>query len=92
MGSKGTMRSVGPSLLEQRVTLFTESAVASPELAGCWFPDGFQGAMAELLCAIEEDREPLHSARDNLRSLALCFAAIESAERGEPVLIVKREK
>jgi hypothetical protein len=44
-------------------------------LEGVWFPDGFHGAMAELLCAFEERREPEHSARNNLRSLALCFAA-----------------
>ena len=87
VGSRGTLRSVGPSLLRQRVTLHTAAGTASPELEGCWFPDGFHGAMAELLCAIEENREPLNSARANLRSLALCFAASESAETGQPVPI-----
>ena len=38
--------------------------------------------MAELLSAIAENREPTNSARDNLDSLALCFAAVASAERG----------
>jgi hypothetical protein len=38
--------------------------------------------MGELLCAIEERREPLNSARDNLRSLELTFAAIASAHDG----------
>ena len=38
--------------------------------------------MAELLCAIEEDREPSNSARENLNSLALCFAAVKSADTG----------
>ena len=52
---------------------------------GCWFPDGFHGAMGELLRAIEEDREPTNSARDNLRSLELCFAAVASAEIRRPV-------
>jgi hypothetical protein len=41
--------------------------------------------MGELLCAIEEQREPTHSARNNLDSLALCFAALASADRGGPV-------
>ena len=82
VGARGTLRSVGPGLMQQRVTLHTAEGVASPELEGCWFPDGFHGAMAELLCAIEENREPLNSARANLRSLALCFAAVESAESG----------
>ena len=87
VGSRGTLRSVGPSLMQQRVTLHTAAGAASPELEGCWFPDGFHGAMAELLCAIEENREPLNSAQANLRSLALCFAAVESAETGQPVPI-----
>ena len=87
VGSRGTLRSVGPSLMRQRVTLHTAEGDASPALEGCWFPDGFHGAMAELLCAVEENREPLHSARANLRSLALCFAAIESAETGRPAAI-----
>ena len=86
-GSRGTLRSVGPSLMRQRVTLHTAEGTASPELAGCWFPDGFHGAMAELLCAIEENRAPQNSARENLRSLALCFAAVESAETGRPVAV-----
>ena len=85
IGSRGTLRSTGPGLMEQRVALHTAEGVASPTLEGRWFPDGFHGAMAELLCAIEENREPLHSARANLRSLALCFAAVESAESGVPV-------
>ncbi len=86
-GSHGTLRSVGPGLMQQRVTLHTAEGAASPELEGCWFPDGFHGAMAELLCAIEENREPLNSARTNLRSLALCFAVVESAETGQPISV-----
>lgn len=82
VGSHGTLRSVGPTLLQQRVTLHTAGGVAEPVLQGSWFPDGFRGAMAELLCAIEEDREPLNSARGNLRSLALSLAAVQSADAG----------
>jgi hypothetical protein len=40
--------------------------------------------MGELLCAIEEERQPENNGRDNLRSLALCFAAVASAETGQP--------
>jgi predicted dehydrogenase len=83
-GSKGTITSSGPSLTEQNVTLYTERGRASPKLKGSWFPDGFHGTMAELLCAIEEKREPSNSAEKNLNSLALCFAAVESAETGKP--------
>jgi len=84
-GSLGTIRSTGPGLTQQQVSLHTAAGIAHPRLGGCWFPDGFQGAMGELLCAIEERREPLNSAAANLRSLRLCFAAIESAERGTAV-------
>jgi len=83
-GSRGTITSSGPSLSEQTVNLYTERGHASPKLKGNWFPDGFHGTMAELLCAIEENREPSNSARNNLNSLALCFAAVEAAETGKP--------
>jgi predicted dehydrogenase len=85
VGTRGTLVSSGPNLNEQTVTLFTERGTAVPHLTTRWFPDGFDGTMSELLCAIEEQREPQNSARDNLRSLALCFAALKSADTGKPV-------
>jgi predicted dehydrogenase len=85
VGRLGCLRSLGPSLTEQRVILHTAAGAAAPVLEGSWFPDGFQGAMAELLCAIEEDRQPLNSAGNNLRSLELCFAALASLQRGAVV-------
>ena len=83
-GSQGTLRSFGPSLSEQTVTLHTAAGRATAALEGTWFTHGFQGAMGELICAIEEDRAPSHSARNNLESLALCFAALASADSGSP--------
>ena len=83
-GTKGTIFSIGPNLGQQTLTLSTASGVSTPDLTGAWFPDGFHGTMGELLCAIEEGREPFNSARENLNSLALCFAAIASATDGEP--------
>ncbi len=85
IGSKGTLRSTGSVCGPQTVTLATAAGIATPELEGNWFPDGFRGAMGELLCAIEEDREPMNNASDNLRSLELCFAAMQSADSGAPV-------
>jgi len=86
-GSRGTLRSFGPSLSEQAVVLHTAEGEARPVLEGTWFLNGFQGAMAELVCAIEDGREPTHNARDNLASLALCFAALASADSGgQPVV------
>jgi len=84
-GSKGTALSAGPSLSEQTVTLTTPRGVALPALKGTWFENGFQGAMGELLCAIEENREPAHGARNNLASLELAFAALASTETGKSV-------
>ncbi len=84
-GSLGTARASGPGLNEQKVMLWTEAGVARPSLEGDWFSNGFQGAMGELILAIEENRQPSHSAAANLRSLALCFAALQSADAGVPV-------
>lgn len=83
-GTLGSLRSEGPDHDEQTVTICVGEQSASPQLRGRWFPDGFHGTMGELLCAIEEGREPLHNARENLRSLALCYAAVASAESGQP--------
>ncbi len=79
-GTQGTLTSLGKDFTKQSVTLYTKRGVAKPKLRGTWFPDGFHGTMAELLCSIEENREPLNSARNNLPSLALCFAAVKSAD------------
>ena len=83
-GTRGTITSSGPNLGQQTLTLYTERGQATPKLEGNWFPDGFHGTMGELLSSIEENRTPLNNARDNLRSLAFCFAAIASATDGEP--------
>ena len=86
-GTKGMLTSSGPDLGHQIVRLATAEGVAEPDLQGTWFNDGFRGAMGELLCAIEEDREPLNGAEGNFCSLAMAFAAISSARIGREVLI-----
>ena len=83
-GTLGTLESAGPDLSHQAVTLYNGAGIAKPALQGEWFKNGFEGTMAELLCAIAENREPSNSARNNLKSLELCFAAIESARTGQP--------
>jgi predicted dehydrogenase len=45
------------------------------------------GSLAELLDAVRAGRQPESSGRENLGSLALALAAIESAEGGEPVTL-----
>ena len=81
-GTTGSLASDGPDLGRQSVSLSTGEGLARPFLEGTWFNDGFRGAMGELLLAIEENREPLNGAAGNLKSLALAFAAIESARTG----------
>jgi predicted dehydrogenase len=84
-GSRGVIESLGPSLTEQSVALHTPRGVARPKLKGDWFTNGFVGTMGELLAAVEASREPANGARENLRSLALCFAACASAAAGKPM-------
>jgi len=84
-GSVGTLRSRGEPCGAHLVELHTAEGVAIPALEGAWFDDGFRGAMGELLVAIEENREPQNSVRNNLHSLQLCFAALESADHGKPI-------
>ncbi len=50
-----------------------------------WFPDAFQGPMAQLLCALEQDREPEISGRDNLGTMALVDACYRSAKEKRAV-------
>jgi predicted dehydrogenase len=48
---------------------------------------GQTAALLEFQKAIAEGREPETSGRDNLRSMAMSFAAMESSERRAPVSI-----
>ena len=84
-GTQGSLRSEGPDLGQQQVTLTTAAGVARPALSGSWFNDGFRGAMGALLLAIEDDAEPANGATENLHSLALAFAAIRSRRTGREV-------
>jgi predicted dehydrogenase len=87
IGELATGRAEGPSLLQQRVSIQHGNSIYEPKLSGCWFPDGFQGTMVELLQSIEDKRPCMISAEDNLKSLALCFAALRSADSAIPVRV-----
>jgi predicted dehydrogenase len=84
-GTEGTIRGsvlLGSEFLE----LDRDGGLTPLELEGAWFPDGFAGALGELLSAVADDREPYNSARHNLLSLELTLAACRSADRdGAPV-------
>jgi len=89
-GSKGSISCVGPGHQQQRLMMEvsdgSQKRKVYPQLVGKWFPDGFHGTMGELLCSIETNRPPTIDAAHNLKSLALCFAAVASAESHEPVV------
>lgn len=84
-GTKGSLQSDGSDLGQQSVTLTTAAGIARPKLQGTWFNDGFRGAMGALLVAIEEGTEPANGAGENLDSLALAFAAIQSRRTRQEV-------
>ena len=86
-GTLGSLRSTGPDLGQQAVTLTRAAGIARPALQGTWFNDGFRGAMGALLVAIEDDTEPENGAAENLDSLALAFAAIQSRHSGREVAL-----
>lgn len=57
----------------------------APDLKRPWFPDAFRGTMAQLLRAVEEDREPEISGRDNLRTIAAVEACYQSIREGRTI-------
>ncbi|MEZ6136257.1 MAG: Gfo/Idh/MocA family oxidoreductase [Pirellulaceae bacterium] len=85
-GTHGSLYSTGSGNQQQSLAVTVAEGNWTPKLTGKWFPDGFHGTMGELLCSIEERRQCSISAADNLHSLALCFAAIHSAETGQSVV------
>jgi hypothetical protein len=64
------------------VELERDGVITRYTLQGAWYPDGFAGALAELISAIDENREPFNSARHNLLTLGMTLAACRSAEQG----------
>ncbi len=85
VGTEGTLHAVGDICGIAEVELHTAQGSARAKLEGAWFPDGFRGAMGELMRAIEEDREPENSAADNLMTIALVQAAMMAADQERTV-------
>jgi predicted dehydrogenase len=88
-GTTGTLRGavdapVGGDYLE----IDNGTTLVRPILQGNWFPDGFVGAIAELLSSIQEHREPSHSLRHAARSHRVILAACASAESGGVPIVV----
>lgn len=50
------------------------------------FPEaGFRGTMGDLMQAITDDREPVCSGEDNLKTLEIVFASVRSAREGRAI-------
>lgn len=75
-----------PSTLDYTITKHPDEWI-QPRWNEVWFPDAFAGPMAQLLCALEEDREPEISGRDNLKTMALVEACYRSAREHRAVEI-----
>jgi predicted dehydrogenase len=96
-GSLGTIRGAvlgsGPTPGAEWLELERDGRTTRFELDGSWHLDGFAGALGELVTAIAEGRKPYNSARHNLLSLELTFAACLSAEQdGRPVALSGGER
>jgi predicted dehydrogenase len=76
-----------PSTLDYATCRQSDTWV-QPRWSEVWFPDAFAGTMAQLLCALEDGREPEISGRDNLETIALC-AAVYTAAREHRVATVR---
>lgn len=54
-----------------------------------WFPDAFEGTMAQLMRAIQEDSEPEISGHDNLKTMALIDACYKSVSEHRGVTLAE---
>jgi predicted dehydrogenase len=76
-GDEGFLRPVAP---------LPEAAV--PALAA----EGHAGVILDFVTALREGRDPLTVCSDNIKSLAMVFGAIESAETGRRVPVLSSKK
>lgn len=62
-----------------------EETWTEPKFSRMWFPDAFSATMGELMCAVEEGREPSNSGRDNLGTMRAVMAAYRSIDEKREV-------
>ena len=83
----GTLGSAWASPRELVLQLADGQPAQRFALEGNWFNEAFGGSMGEMLSALAEGREPATSGRDNLRSVRIAYAAVESSESGRAVAL-----
>lgn len=87
-GTTGTLR--GSELGNQSLSLETFDRFEQFPLEGNWFPDAFAGPMLELQSAVREGRTPSHDATNNLTTIAVTLAAVESAQQDGAAVVPER--
>ncbi len=70
-------------------TLAQPGVWITPRWREAWFPDAFQGPMADLMNSIASKTEPATSGRDNLGTMALIEAGYRSMRERRPVDIAE---
>ncbi|MBD2847453.1 Gfo/Idh/MocA family oxidoreductase [Paenibacillus sp. IB182496] len=101
-GTEGIIKGTNGSLYnypvgrEDTLSYYSKRIDASqwftPQLEGKWFPHAFMGTMGELMLAIEQDREPANSVRDNLGTMKMVFGAYASMTDNRPVYMSEMEE
>ena len=93
VGTKGTLTWDGAEAFEASVVTGTDGfmrdveAITIPDPADIGQTHGHASVIAEFLTAIESGRAPETASNDNIKSLAMVFAAIESAKTRQRVTI-----
>lgn len=64
----------------------------TPRWREVWFPDAFQGPMADLMNAIATDSEPETNGRDNLKTMAIIEAGYQSLREKRSITIAEVEQ
>lgn len=91
IGTRGTLLWDGAETFEARVVSGTEGfmrptePVPVPEAADVAATEGHASVIRDFVRSLEAGRDPETVATDNLKSLAMVFGAIESAETGKRV-------
>ena len=62
-----------------------EETWAEPKFSRMWFPDAFSATMGELMCAVEDARQPSNSGSDNLGTMRAVMAAYRSIDEKREV-------
>jgi len=65
------------------------SYIFQPRWKERWFPDAFEGTMAQLMRAVYEDGDPEISGQDNLKTMALVDACYKSLDEHRAVALAE---